>query len=273
MVGEWRADWSDAVTTDLALRHDAFSAFADATTFRASFIVRPGAGFQLHAAYGEGIAQPTFYDLYGFFPGSFQGNPDLKPERSRGWEAGLRWRGKTVELGATGFSNRLHDEIVETFDPATFLSGAANATGTSRRQGVELDAAWHPSPALQLSANYTFLDADEQKTSGAALLKEVRRPRHSFNLIASGEAGRFSWSASGAYVGKRTDTDFDLFPAPVVTLGDYLLGSVRLGFKLTSSLEAYARAENAFDAHYQDVVGYRTPGRTVYAGLRLRLGA
>ncbi|MEA2283923.1 MAG: hypothetical protein QOK21_4530, partial [Solirubrobacteraceae bacterium] len=31
------------------------------------------------------------------------------------------------------------------------------------------------------------------------------------------------------------------------------------------------RVENAFDARYQDVVGYATAGRTVYAGLRLRL--
>jgi vitamin B12 transporter len=89
LVGEWRADWSERFTTDIAVRHDSFSAFRDATTVRASALVRPIENVTVHAAYGEGIAQPTFFDLFGFFPGSFVGNPALKPERSRGYEAGV----------------------------------------------------------------------------------------------------------------------------------------------------------------------------------------
>ena len=53
--------------TDVAVRHDRFSPFADATTFRASCL-RPAPGSRSTGSYGEGIAQPTFYDLYGFFP-------------------------------------------------------------------------------------------------------------------------------------------------------------------------------------------------------------
>src|SRR3712207_7449843 len=34
-VGEWRAEWSKRLSTDVAVRHDSFSAFADATTLRA----------------------------------------------------------------------------------------------------------------------------------------------------------------------------------------------------------------------------------------------
>ena len=100
----------------------------------------------------------------------------------------------------------------------------------------------------------------------------MRRPRHSANLIAHGEAGRFRWGASLAYVGKRRDTDFDLFPAATVTLDDYVLASVNLAYRILPQLELYARVENAFDADYQDVVGYNTPGRTVHAGLRVAFG-
>jgi vitamin B12 transporter len=272
VVGEWRAEWSDAFATDLAVRHDSFSAFRDATTFRASALVRPVADWRLHAAYGEGIAQPTFFDLFGFFPGSFVGNPALKPESSRGWEAGVRWEGSAFAAGATAFSNRLRDEIVGTFDPVTFLAGTANATGKSRRRGVELDASWKPSGDVLLAANYTFLDSEERQVAGAALVREVRRPRHSANLIATGKHGRFSWGASGAWVGKRIDTDFDSFPAQRVALDDYLLASLRVGWEVVKGVEAFARAENAFNDRYQDVFGYATAGRTVHAGLRLRFG-
>jgi vitamin B12 transporter len=78
--------------------------------------------------------------------------------------------------------------------------------------------------------------------------------------------------ASLAYVGRRLDSEFDLFPSPRVRLGAYVLGSARLAYRLTKHFEAFARIENAFDAHYQDVVGYNTPGRGVYAGLRFRFG-
>jgi vitamin B12 transporter len=271
-VGEWRAQWSDAVATDLAVRHDDFSAFRGATTLRAALLVHPARGWTLHAAYGEGIAQPTFYDLYGFFPGSFVGNPDLKPETSRGWEAGIRWANARFSLAATGFSNRLRNEIVDTFDPATFLSGTANADGRSRRDGVELAAGYRRAAWLNLQVNYTWLDASEQRVAGTAQLREVRRPRHSANLIAFGSAGKVDWGASLAYVGARRDTDFDLFPAPVVRLDPYLLASARLAYRILPQLELYARVENAFDADYQDVVGYNTSGRTVYAGLRVALG-
>jgi vitamin B12 transporter len=271
-VGEWRAQWLDGLSTDVAIRHDDFSAFDDATTLRAAIVARPSAHWTLHAAYGEGIAQPTFYDLYGFFPGSFVGNPDLKPERSRGWEAGVRWENTAVRVGVTGFSSRLRDEIVDVFDPVTFLSSTANASGRSRRDGAEAEAAWRAAGWLNLALNYTYLDADEQRVAGTALVREVRRPRHSANLMAYGENGPLRWGASLAYVGARTDTDFDLFPARTVRLGDYALASLNLGWRILPQLELYGRVENGFDADYQDVVGYNTPGRTVYAGLRVAFG-
>jgi len=272
LVGEWRAQWSDWAITDVAIRHDSFGAFADETTARASLLVRPVRGLTLRAAYGEGIAQPTFYDLYGFFPGSFAGNPALTPEHARGWEAGIGWSDARFSLEATWFSARLRDEIVDTFDPLTFLSSTDNADGTSRREGIELAAGFTAGPGLNLRANYTWLDAGEQRVAGAALVRETRRPRSSANLIAYGEAGRFRWGASLAYVGKRRDQDFDLFPAVTVTLDDYVLASANLAFRILPRLELYARAENGFDADYRDVVGYNTPGRTVHAGLRVAFG-
>lgn len=271
-VGEWRARWSDAFMTDVALRHDSFSDFADATTFRGAALLRPVHDIAIHAAYGEGIAQPTFFDLFGFFPGSFEGNPGLKPERSRGWEAGASWTHGPISAGLTYFSARLHDEIVDVFDSTTFLSGVANAAGISRRDGIEASFAWRAAGWLNLAANYTWLKATQQTEPGDPRVREVRRPRSTANVVAYGDVGRFSWSTSLAYVGARTDQDFDLFPAPTVRLSAYTLGSARIAYRVAPRVELYARVENAFDDDYQDVVGYNTPGRTVYAGLRVALG-
>jgi vitamin B12 transporter len=184
----------------------------------------------------------------------------------------VRWESGAFAAGASVFSNRLRQEIVGTFDPVTFIAGTANASGKSRRRGLELDASWRPSNDVLVAANYSFLDSEERQVAGAALVRELRRPRHSVNLLATGTHGRFSWGASGAWVGKRSDTDFGSFPAQRVTLNDYFLASLRVGWEVVDGVEAFARAENAFDAGYQDVFGYATAGRTVHAGLRLRFG-
>ena len=270
-TGEWEAGWSRRFLTSVALRHDRFSAFADATTLNVFVEAKPTKELRLWGGYAEGMAQPTFYDLYGFFPGSFTGNPALRPERAENWQVGLQWqkRGR-LSFRLNLFKANLEDEIVDVFDPATFGSTTANATGTSHRRGLELDAEWRPAKAANFMFNYTLLDSEERQVAGGLKLREVRRPRHSFNLMGQGRAGPFSWGATLAYVGKRGDTDFDAFPARAVTLDDYLLASLRVAWRISPRLEAYIRAENALDANYQDVVGYRTPGRTVYAGLRFR---
>lgn len=271
-IGEWQAEWSKALTTKIAIRHDRFSAFADATTVYGGVTARPARGWRLIGGYAEGIAQPTFYDLYGFFPGSFSGNPELRPERSKGWHAGVRWReDRRLSLGLSLFSASLEDEVVDVFDPATFRSTTANATGTSRRRGIEAEGAWRLGKAINLTFNYSWLDAEERQVAGGLKLREVRRPRHGFNLIGHGRSGPFTWGATLAYVGERGDTDFDIFPARAVTLDDYWLASLRVAWRISPAVEIYVRAENAFDARYQDVVGYRTPGRTAYAGLRFRV--
>ena len=269
LIGEWKADWG-LLSTDIAVRHDDFNRFADKTTLRASALASVGGGFALSAAYGEGIAQPTFFDLFGFFPGSFVGNPDLGPETSRGYELGARWSGARATVAVAAFDNRLRNEIVSVFDPATFLSSTANATGRSKRRGVEVTGAAEPLPGLRLSANYTYLKARDQQVAGDDRLREARRPTHSGSLAFDYEAGRVTLGGSLAYVGERRDTDFDILED--VTLGDYVLGSLRVAYRLSDALEAFGRVDNAFDADYEDVIGYATPGRAAYAGVRIRLG-
>ena len=60
-----------------------------------------------------------------------------------------------------------------------------------------------------------------------------------------------------------------LLPAQAVQLGSYWLGGARIAYAVNRRVELFARAANAFDERYQDVFGYRTEGRSLYAGIRL----
>ena len=264
---EWRAKGS-ALTGDLAVRRDMFNRFKDATSVRASLLARLGGGVSVAGSYGEGIAQPTFFDLYGFFPNNFLGNPSIKPESSRGFELSLRYRRGSVGASLTGYRQRLHDEIVDVFDPVTFLSSTANRLGVSRRSGVEAELAWKLTGSLRISANYAYLHATEPSSTGIQV-KEARRPSHSGSVAIDGSHGKLNVGASLAYVGDRADTNFDVFPAQRVNLGSYWLAGVRLAYAIHPGIEIFGRMSNALDQHYSDVLGYRTEPRAAYAGIRL----
>jgi vitamin B12 transporter len=268
LTAEWMSELGPAVA-DLAIRHDRFSAFRDSTNVRASLLVRVGAGFSLAGSYSQGIAQPTFFDLYGFFPGSFVGNAGLRPERSKGFEGSIRYRSGGVQAALTAYKQRLTDEIVDLFDPATFLSSTVNRDSASHRSGVEGEVAWIVGDKLRVTANYAYLHATEPGAIPATQLREVRRPKHSGSIAVDGNEGRFTYGASLAYVGSRSDTNFDVFPAQGVRLGSYWLAGVRIAWSVRPGVELFARASNLFDARYQDVFGYRTEGRAIYAGIKL----
>lgn len=263
LTGEWRAE-AGPVSGDLAVRRDIFNRFKDSTSLRASLLGQLGGGFSLAGSYSEGIAQPTFFDLYGFFPGSYVGNPDLKPESSRGFELSLRYRRGPVGASVTGYRQRLHDEIVNN---ATFTS-ALNASGSSRRSGIEATVDWKLGEQLRLSANYAYLKATQPDAATGDQLTETRRPKHSGAVALDGSTGRLTYAASLAYVGKHIDNR-DVFPFDRLALGSYWLADARVSYALRPGIELFARGSNLLDQKYQDVFTYRTEGRGVFAGIRL----
>jgi vitamin B12 transporter len=263
---EWRAK-AGPVIGDVAVRQDRFNRFKDATSLRVSALANLGKGLSVTASYGEGIAQPTFFDLYGFFPGSFTGNPSLKPESSRGVEASLRYRSSHAHASLTIYRQRLKDEIVDVF--AFPLSTTINRDEKSRRSGIEAEFGWQIGDALRLSANYSYLKATEPGLVAGIQARELRRPKHSGSVALDGTRGRLSYGASIAYTGTHDDMNFDVYPFQTVHLHSYWLGGARVAYAVNGHVELFARAANAFDARYQDVFGYRTEGRSLYAGIRL----
>ncbi|MDT7933046.1 MAG: TonB-dependent receptor [Sphingomonadaceae bacterium] len=272
-VGEYRVDWADRAAASISVRQDGNQDFADATTVRAAGALKFGAGFTGHASYGEGVANPTFIEQFGFFPGSFIGNPALKPERSRGYDVGLGWTAKRLSLDVTWYQTDLEREITTTFQfvNGQFLSSVANGVGTSRRSGLEVQASAKPADWLTVAATYAYTDSLSPALAGGVRPREVRRPEHSGSVSVIAERGRGQLAFTAAVVGDRLDSDFATFPARSVTMGQYALASVSARWRLAERADLTGRIENAFDARYQDVLGYRTPGLAAYGGVRVRL--
>ena len=134
-----------------------------------------------------------------------------------------------------------------------------------------MESGWHLSEQLRLTASYAYLDATQPDDLGLGLgrFKEARRPKHSGSIAADGVVGRLKYGFSVSYTGAHIDTDFETFPFERVRLGAYWLAGARVAYNVSPNVELFVRAANAFDERYQDALGYRTEGRSIYAGIRL----
>jgi len=264
---------NERLTWLASARFDNNSEFDNALTGRVSLAYAVSDATTLRGNIGTGHKNPTFTDLFGYFPGQFVGNPDLKPETSTSYDIGLDHKllDGALLLQISLFKQNLKDEINGfVFDPLTFLSTAENETTTSKRSGAELGARWRLSDAFDLAASYTFTDSKQDGTS------EIRRPRHAASLALDYRSlsERMSASLAADYSGTRIDTFFPPYPEPAqtVTLGNYWLFDLTLQYQLTATTAVYARGTNLLDEDYEQVYGYRTTGRAGYLGLRMNFG-
>ncbi len=269
LVGDYRLETA-RFHLGASLRYDDHDRFRDALTYRVAARADIAGGTYLRGSVAEGFATPTFTEQFGFFPGSFIGNPDLKPESSFGWDVALgrAWGANRIE--AAYFRTDLENEIVTVFD-AAFNSTAANRIEDSRRQGIELVGETVQGP-LTFRAAYTWLDAEEEQPAGSAAIREVRRARHNASLTAIADLGELTLAATANYVGSRRDIDFDSFPAQDVRLGAYLLAGINARYALTDRIALKARVDNLLDEDYQDVFAFETQGISAQAGIVLTLG-
>jgi outer membrane cobalamin receptor len=245
----------------------------------AAFRARGGeAPLTLRASAGTGVKEPSFFESYGV---SFyaQGNPDLRPERSRTFDAGLEQRlfGDRLRAEATFFHHDYRDQIAyHVVDPATFQGSWTNL-GRTRARGLEVVAEVAPVPALRFLAEYTLLDG-EVITSGrdfdpvyAAGRPLLRRPRHQGTLSARWRGARASAGADLLLVGKRGDSDF--LGLGLEQNDGYARLDARLRLGPWRALEVLVAAENLLDQQYQEVLGYPALGRVLRVGLRYRRAA
>ena len=246
--------------------------FDDANTYRLTAAWQsPIEPLRLFGAYGRAVKNPTFTERFGFFK-SFVGNPDLSPEQSTGWEAGLRITSSDnrARTSVSYFDTDLEDEINGfVFDAASGNFTAANINGESNRTGLELEQEWQFNDNLTLHGSYTYIDSTNEDATGRDV-DEVRRPRHTASV-----SGSYQWQKAGLYLGidyngTQQDNFFPPFPASqeVVELDSYTLVNIAGHYAFNRHVTVTARLENTLDESFEEVFGYQTPGFAAYAGVK-----
>ena len=259
--------------------------FGTYATYRAGVSVGLGEHMSAIASVGTGFKEPSFFENYA--TGFVRGNPDLQPEHSRSWEAGLEYRvpGHATVRG-TYFGQRFLDMIDYNANPGAGMPNYSNVARASA-DGLEFGASLMPEGRFTLGATYTYLSATVTRSgfdaSSGALLAAgqplVRRPKHSGRLdVTYVIARRGSASLAIAYVGEREDRDFAMAPSPRVTLSSYVRvdGAARLDVFSpqggTPGVAISGRVENLLDHAYEEVKNFPARRRTIFVGGELRFG-
>ncbi len=264
IAGDYRFTPGD-LTLTASLRQDFNSRFDDALTWRVGGGYELASlGGQVRGSYGTGIKNPTLTELFGFFPAFFVGNPDLKPEKSKGFNIGyMQSFGDSINVSVDYFKSDLENEIFTDF--SVFPSTAKNRTSESRREGVEVEARWTVSDMFNLSGSATLLNAKENG------VKEIRRPDFTASASATYNVNdKLSVTGVVDHTGSQTDQDFATFPATVVKLKAFTLIGLNASYHLTDDLTFSLRGENLLNETYEEVIGYASQDRAVYGALRAR---
>ncbi len=270
---EYRGEYADLLFVTGTVREDDHDTFGQFTTWRttAALALRE-IGLRPHASYGTGVKLPTMFENFGSIPGSFSPNPNLAPERSEGWDAGVE---ATVIPGIaivdlTYFSANLTDKI-NGFAPTPVFGvfTAENLPGESTREGIEVASRIALSRDLSLGLSYTFTDAEDPDGK-----QEIRRSPHTArgDLTYLFDAGRGTISVAAIYNGTNTDLAFEQaapFGSRIVDLDDYWLVNAAASYKVQPGVELFGRVENVLDQDYQEVFGFETAGVAAYAGVRI----
>ncbi len=248
--------WDRSFTT-IGVRWDDHSSAGRADTYRLTQLFRvTETATSFHGTIGRGFRAPALFQKFGF-----GGNPDLRPEFSKGWDVGVTQQmfGSDATLDVTYFRNDFQNLIF--FDFPTFMN---QNVGLARTSGVELTLeAWLLENTM-LSATYTNTRTKDLATN----LDLLRRPRDK----ATFGVQQYFWDRLAnvnvyvLYVGPRIDFD-DTFTR--AKLDDYFLVNLSGSVQLTNRCEIFSRIDNLFGENYEEVFGFNTAGFSIFSGMRL----
>lgn len=209
---------------------------------------------------------PTIKDRFSYRMGTADPNPDLKPETVTHYEIGYSEQfAEKVRVNGAVFYSDIRDLIqLVTAGAPSGLNQQQNI-GKVENRGFELAVSYFPTSALELGANYTYLDRDNKTPDQDILLTDV--PMHKalayaqwrfverLRLIGLVEynSDRFS---DTAHLDRVAD-EFTVVNAKVV-------------WSIAGGFEAEAGVNNLTDENYEYVEGFPEEGRNYFMNVRYR---
>jgi outer membrane receptor for ferrienterochelin and colicins len=176
------ASWLEVLP---GVRYQYDSDFGPFAAPKINVLIKASSGVNVRFGYGKGYRAPNLKERFYFFDHNSLGymvigNPDLEPERSDSFQAGVELsNGGSLRGDFNVFHNRIEDLIVTELNPVESAATGLQIfdyqnVGHAVTRGGEASAAWQPWSWVGLKAGYTYLWA--KNTDSNAWL--TQRPKH-----------------------------------------------------------------------------------------------
>jgi vitamin B12 transporter len=257
---ESEREYLDRFAVYTSVRFDDISDVGNAFTPKIGVNIRllRDGDLRLRSSVGKNFRAPSFNDLYY----RYFGNPDLKPEHSVSFDAGLAG---TARLGGTHTAELSYFQM-NTEDRILFDATAGLPVNIGKVKSTGLEAKYAYSPfdgVLTAGLSYTLTNArkmNADSTGDPSYEKQlIYVPKDVVNVSLS--VGRERWSVTAAYLytGERftsADNTLSLTAYRIVNVSAVVrtaMGGVTWQVK--------GEVANLFDTDYEVFSGYPMPGR------------
>lgn len=245
---------------------------------------------QPYLTWSRSMRAPTIQETMtgGDHPGgtsaSFLPNPDLRPERQRGWEIGANvvrenvfGAGDSLAVKASYFDMEVTDYIAARMNPTLMRYQYVNLDGDSHQKGFEL-AARYDSGRFYAELAYTHIDSEmPHQQNGLGALSDL--PDDTVTLTAGTRllderlnlGARLHYVSNGTAITGNDMTDPGMAPITSQTSG-YTLTDIFASYEFRPNAEISLKVTNLFDRAYTPALSTTGsgPGRTAYLSANFR---
>jgi vitamin B12 transporter len=208
---------------------------------------------KIRASYAESFRAPTLPELLN----PYWGNSALVPETGKSVEFGIDCYLKSLIMGITYFDSQYLNLIG--YSPITWKFVNINK---ALAKGIELSVKKTLLKHWQWGLAYTYL-----KTQDIQYKRELlRRPQHTFSTQLTYQRAKFDIYMGMVYVGKRLDYDEVLWS--VAENPSFNTFSFNFNFPVANRITWFLNISNAFNRHFEEVLGYPAPRRRILVGLK-----
>lgn len=230
-----------------------------------------GGSVRLHASVSQRSRFPALRELYSGALGRFESNPQLDPERLRGFEGGITTTQGNVDIQAVLFHHRLSGAIVRV--PVGDGKLRRENRDQIRSTGIELFGGW-ARDAIAVTADLTAQHIRLRDPADG----ESRRPEHQPQFRASSEVsfplplavtgrvgGRYTGSQMCVHPDLEREVELDAqLSSDVGVSRSWSIGSAARS--LFRTLRLSLSLDNLANAAVYDQCGLPQPGRTLRVG-------
>lgn len=207
-------------------------------------------GYRTTLSYGTGFLAPSLGQQFGADRFGIASNPNLKPEESKQWEAGLEGLTGPLDWRLSAYHYKIQNLI--DYDNHSYYN-----VKSATIKGMEWTGSVTTGP-VDHRLTLQYINPRDDETDKLLL----RRAKQQVKYELSGQVYQLGWDVTYQYMGERYDYDYD--SSSDVKMGGVSLWDLAASYPVTSHLTVRGRIANLFDKDYETVYGYQTPGREYY---------